>query len=576
MTVHVFDERVMSDTCVTELAECCLTSGLMGGAAVHVARGGNDSDSCNTDSTVEVCRKRAEEINRTCPPTNGCLGAGKRNVQRATPEETLLFRVPWAPLRRHKTRISSLCTSTEMPFCTALSQQEAERLVPQFVALQQCTSPAQGEYAVDSTTTCAVLVVGAGGLGSPLLMYLAAGGIGIIGVMDGDVVETSNLHRYWEQRRHLSIWQIVHDEEHQGINKALSAVTRMRKINSRGTYVAYERFCGEDEAENIIPQYDIIVDATDNPQSRYLINDACVKYSKTLVIASAIGTQGQLMVLNRVVDAHLTPCFRCVCPLEGNTSIPARRGACSTAGVLGSIPGVLGCLQVNADIQEWKYTSMQATEVLKLAAGADDAVLAPGRMLMYDTTNVTKPFRCIQLSKNPNFCGDGAGPIRIKMVPWETCKINQLTDDIAISNDDFWNIYMRHAHKGVPVKLSCCLSGRKTTDSWQGEPCTVCLVDVRPREHYELCHITGAAHWALDNLVDEFAVLESRHAEAATEESLRDIEELIESKCIGGKIEGNLLILFICFLGNSSRTATMTSDANYFWHRNAISLKMVT
>ncbi|GBE61140.1 adenylyltransferase and sulfurtransferase MOCS3 [Babesia ovata] len=537
MSADVVDGQKMGDTSDAKVAEGCLTNGLKGVATMQDAHGGKDSDIRNTESTVEDWRRRAEEINHACPPTSGCLAAGERNVQRATPEETLRCRVPWAPLRRQKTPISSICTSTQMPFCTALSQQEAERLVPQFVALQQCSRQVTGEYTVDATTTCAVLVVGAGGLGSPLLMYLAAGGIGIIGVMDGDVVEASNLHR-----------QIVHDEENQGMNKALSAVLRMKKINSRGTYIAYERFCGEDEAENVIPQYDIIVDATDNPQSRYLINDACVKYNKTLVIASSIGTQGQLMVLSRMADAHLTPCFRCICPLEGNATIPVRRGACSTAGVLGSIPGVLGCLQ--------------ATEVLKLAAGADDAVLAPGRMLMYDTTNVTKPFRCVQLKKNPNctVCGQDAESIRIKMVPWETCKVNEQMDDVAISNDDFWHLYMRNTHRGMPVKTLCRLSGREALSGWQGEPCTVCLVDVRPREHYELCHVTGAANWPLDNLVDEFAIIESRQedAKATTEASLHEIEELIESRCIGDKVEGKILILFICFLGNSSRTATMT------------------
>lgn len=88
------------------------------------------------------------------------------------------------------------------------------------------------------------------------------------------------------------------------------------------------------------------MDATDNPQTRYLINDACVKYNKTLVIASSIGVQGQLMVFNRSQTNEDTPCYRCISPLEGNPFVNVRRGACSFAGVLGTLPGILGCIQV--------------------------------------------------------------------------------------------------------------------------------------------------------------------------------------------------------------------------------------
>ncbi|ORM39799.1 Adenylyltransferase and sulfurtransferase MOCS3-1 [Babesia sp. Xinjiang] len=494
-------------------------------------------DSNQSHKSVDACIKRAQTINAACPPINGCLAEGKRNDMSRPIDDILENRVPWAPKRREKKELQKICTSRDIPFCTALSKAEADRLGPQFIALQKCDPRGSAEYAVDATMTCAVLVIGAGGLGSPLLMYLAAGGVGIIGVMDGDVVEVSNLHR-----------QIIHDEENEGMNKALSARRRMMKLNSKGTYIAYECFFGADEAETVLPKYDIVVDATDNPQTRYIINDACVKYNKTLVIASSIGTQGQLMVFNRTNSRFETPCFRCISPLEDNPFITSIRGACSFAGVLGSIPGVFGCLQ--------------ATEVLKLAAGVNDAVLAPGRMITYDTTHTTKPFRTVQLNKNPKctVCGITAQDVEIKMLPWSSCSINEVVDDTAISHESFWRIYMKNIHQGAPLIANVRLDACGPIFFEDGEERIISLVDVRPKEHYALCHITGASNWPLSEMVDDLAMLDEAKSTGSNSNvvSPTKTEELIYKRCIGRMSDKKLLILFICFLGNSSRIATQT------------------
>lgn len=481
------------------------------------------------DTMLACHRNRSHNINEADVPVSGCFAGGMRNAKSTSEQDILSNRRPWAPLRRGKTPIQRICQSNEPPFCTALSRWEAERFGPQYMALQKCNDHLNGGYTVDAVTTCAVLVIGAGGLGSPLLMYLAAGGIGIIGIMDGDIVEVSNLHR-----------QIVHDEENEGMNKAISAKKRLTKINSQGTYIVYDRFFGEDEAEQILPQYDIIVDATDNPQTRYLINDACVKYNKTLVIASSIGVQGQLMVFNRSQTNEDTPCYRCISPLEGNPFVNVRRGACSFAGVLGTLPGILGCIQ--------------ATEVLKIAAGATDAVLGQGKMLIYDTMNVTKPFRCVQLKKNRNCeaCGVGIQHNELKMMPWQTCKINEQVDDSAISNETFWNIYMNNIHHGIPVKAAVKLQGRLLHVDPQGEMHTVYLLDVRPTEHYSLCHLSGATNWPVATILDD--VSELHHSDK--DEERNQIYDLLTRRCLVENIEGSVLLLFICFLGNSSRIAT--------------------
>ncbi|GFE53591.1 adenylyltransferase and sulfurtransferase MOCS3 [Babesia ovis] len=460
---------------------------------VDAANERKNMEHINGRNTLNDCIKRADDINNHRTPVSGCLAGAVRNSQNASQEDILTNREPWAPKRRDRPPVSNRCTSTQTPFCTALSKAEAERLAPQYIALQKCSPATDAGYIVDATSTCAVLVIGAGGLGSPLLMYLAAGGVGIIGIMDGDVVEVSNLHRYSGQ--YWFIWsrrQIIHDEDNRGMNKAISAKNRMSKINSKGAYFAYECFFGAEEADAVLPLYDIIVDATDNPQTRYLINDACVKYNKTLVIASSIGTQGQLMVFNRASGVAPTPCYRCICPLEDNPFITSIRGACSFAGVLGTIPGLFGCLQ--------------ATEVLKLAAGLDDAVLAPGHMLLYETTDVTRPFRCVKLMKNPRCIACGDEPkIDLKMMPFQCSTINVVVDAFAISGSLFWQLYMENMLQSVPVKCKLDFDTTGPIINPDGEEYLISLVDVRPREHYNLCHLTGAVSWPVSDISDDLA-----------------------------------------------------------------------
>ncbi|KAK1442215.1 ubiquitin-activating enzyme like protein [Babesia gibsoni] len=462
---------------------------------------------------------------------NGCFAGGFRNPGSHSDDQILDMRQPWAPLRRKPTAIDPHCASNETPFCSSLSNWEAERFGPQYIALQKCNRQINGGYTVDAVSTCAVLVIGAGGLGSPLLMYLAAGGIGILGIMDGDVVEVSNLHR-----------QIIHDEENQGVNKAVSAKQRLSKINSQGVYLVYDRFFGEEEANKILPKYDIVVDATDNPQTRYLINDSCVKYNKILVIASSIGTQGQLMVFNRNSEDTKGPCYRCISPLDGNPFINVRRGACSFAGVLGPLPGIMGCLQ--------------ATEVLKIAAGAVDVVLGQGHMLLYDTMNVQKPFRCIQLTRNIDCptCGDDVDDVKLKMMPWQLCRMNNAVDDLSISTETFRKAYMDNIKNGTPVKVKLLVKHNKTEVHADGEEYTLYLFDVRPREHYSLCHLTGATNWPVSHILDDLSILTDHTV--ANPNVLNPIDDLLQKKCQGLKDAAKVLLMFICFLGNSSRVST--------------------
>jgi len=222
-----------------------------------------------------------------------------------------------------------------------------------------------------------VLVVGAGGLGSPLSLYLAAAGVGRIGIVDHDRLELSNLQR-----------QIAHTTDRIGQPKALSAAISARAINPEVHVEPYDMRLDADNVLDLIGQYDVVCDGTDNFATRFLLADACVLARRTLVSAAVLRFEGQLSVFK----PHLHdggPCYRCLYPEpppEG--TVPT----CSEAGVLGAVTGVMGTLQ--------------ATEVLKEILGAGESL--SGKLLIWDAL-VTR-FRTVRLRADPDcaLCGPRA------------------------------------------------------------------------------------------------------------------------------------------------------------------------
>jgi adenylyltransferase/sulfurtransferase len=220
-----------------------------------------------------------------------------------------------------------------------------------------------------------VLVIGAGGLGSPLTLYLAAAGIGTIGVMDDDVVDLSNLQR-----------QIAHTTDRIGLAKVASAAQAATAINPGLNVETYAARLNADNALNLVSRYDIICDGTDNFDTRFLVADACVLAKRTLVSAAVLRFEGQLSVFK---PHEGEPCYRCLYPE------PPPLGAvptCSEAGVLGAVTGVMGTLQ--------------ATEVLKEILGIGDTLA--GRLLVWDA--LATRFRTIRLRPDPScaLCGPNA------------------------------------------------------------------------------------------------------------------------------------------------------------------------
>ena len=227
-----------------------------------------------------------------------------------------------------------------------------------------------GQKKICSTS---VLCIGAGGLGSPIAMYLAAAGIGRVGIVDFDVVDFSNLQR-----------QIIHGTEDVGRPKAESARDTIKSINPTCEVVIHNTRISSENALELIAPYDIVVDGTDNFPTRYLTNDACVLLKKPNVYGSIFRFDGQASVF----APHLGgPCYRCLYP---EPPPPGMVPSCAEGGVLGVLPGIVGCIQ--------------ASEILKLALGKGTTLV--GRLLLFNALDMK--FKELRLRRDPQcpICGD--------------------------------------------------------------------------------------------------------------------------------------------------------------------------
>jgi molybdopterin/thiamine biosynthesis adenylyltransferase len=211
-----------------------------------------------------------------------------------------------------------------------------------------------------------VLVVGAGGLGAPALQYLAAAGMGTIGVIDDDEVDNSNLQR-----------QVIHTDARIGMPKVFSAQEALQAQNPHVTIRPYHRRLEADTAKGLFEDYDLILDGSDNAETRYLVNDVAVKLGKPLISGAITQWEGQLSLFHPASDG---PCYACVFP---NAAAAGLAPSCSEAGVVGALPGVVG--------------SMMAVEAIKHVTGAGTTL--KGQMLIYDA--LYSETRLINVKKDP-------------------------------------------------------------------------------------------------------------------------------------------------------------------------------
>lgn len=241
--------------------------------------------------------------------------------------------------------------------------------------------PEIGEEGQAKLLSAKVLVIGAGGLGSPLLLYLAAAGVGTLGVVDDDTVDLSNLQR-----------QVLHDTSAVGAAKTLSASARLAEVNPEVKVVRHDLRLDADNATDLIRSYDLVADGSDNFPTRYLLNDACYLAGKTLVSAAIMRFDGQLSTYKPHAraagadDAH--PCYRCI--FGDQPGDPKQ--SCADVGVMGALAGAMG--------------SLQAVEVIKEILGIGESL--SGSLLLYDALGAT--FRKIKVKADPAcaLCGPQA------------------------------------------------------------------------------------------------------------------------------------------------------------------------
>lgn len=325
------------------------------------------------------------------------------------------------------------------PQALALSHEEIKRYSRHLLL------PEVGLAGQKRLKAASVLLIGTGGLGSPLALYLAAAGVGRIGLVDYDVVDYSNLHR-----------QVIHGTANVGQLKVDSARTRLLDINPDIEVVAHNEPFTAANALRLAQGYDVLVDGTDNFPTRYLSNDVAVLLGKPNVYGSIFRFEGQVSVFY----ARQGPCYRCLFPTPPP---PGLVPSCAEGGVLGVLPGTVGTLQ--------------ATETLKLLLGVGEPLI--GRLLLYDALSMT--FDEVKLRKNPQCVICGPNPTVRELIDYEAfCGVPG--HDRETPTASAWDM--------APTDLASRLRA--------GEPLR--LIDVREPHEWEIAHLPGAQRIPLGDL----------------------------------------------------------------------------
>jgi molybdopterin/thiamine biosynthesis adenylyltransferase/rhodanese-related sulfurtransferase len=307
-----------------------------------------------------------------------------------------------------------------------------------------------GQKKIKSTR---VLCIGSGGLGSPIAMYLAAAGIGKLGIVDFDTVDYSNLQR-----------QLLHNDADVGRPKTESAKETIRGINPNVEVALYNTRITSENALDLIRPYDIVVDGTDNFPTRYLTNDACVLLKKPNVYGSIFRFEGQASVF----APHLGgPCYRCLYP---EPPPPGMVPSCAEGGVLGVLPGIIGCIQ--------------ATEILKLAIGRGSSLV--GRLLLFNALDLK--FRELKLRRDPQCPVCGEHPTIKELIDYE----------------QFCGIVPEQESAANPDEVTVQDMKKALDDPKLG----IKIVDVREPDEYEIAKVAGVPLLPLSELPNRFTELD--------------------------------------------------------------------
>jgi adenylyltransferase/sulfurtransferase len=308
-----------------------------------------------------------------------------------------------------------------------------------------------GQKKICSTS---VLCIGAGGLGSPIAMYLAAAGVGKLGLVDFDTVDFSNLQR-----------QIIHGTPDVGRPKGESAKETIQCINPNVEVVLHNVRLSSENAMEIIQQYDIVVDGTDNFPTRYLTNDACVLLKKPNIYGSIFRFEGQASVFAPMLGG---PCYRCLYP---EPPPPGMVPSCAEGGVLGVLPGIIGCIQ--------------ATEILKMALGKGSSLV--GRLLLFNALDMK--FREVKLRRDPQCPLCGEKPTITRLIDYEQfCGIPAEPATAGSNPDEVTVQEMKKALDDPKLGIK--------------------IIDVREPDEYQIAHIDGVPLFPLSTLPQKFTGLD--------------------------------------------------------------------
>jgi adenylyltransferase and sulfurtransferase len=381
-----------------------------------------------------------------------------------------------------------------------------------------------GPHAQKRLLGSSCIVIGCGGLGCPAAMYLASAGCAKVALVDGDTVEISNLHR-----------QIAHTEmgAKMGTNKAVSLAESIARLNEEVITVVIESFLTRDNAIEVLRDYDVVLDCTDNVSTRYMLNDACVLLNKPLVSAAAVRTEGQLTVYHGLLvpqssqdkdqqsrdreaqESEYGPCLRCVFP---EPPPPESVGACATVGVLGPVPGVMGTLQALEAIKVLTGVGTPLVGQLLFFEGLTGAVRRAklrGRRVDCAVCGDTPSVSTLSELDYDEFCGgaaaDSEGPKQSTQTPEVDTRVNDSSFHVSCSS---------------LVETVASLGDRGFL-----------LVDVRPRAEFDMFCLSGAVNFPL----------------ATLERSLGDLRSAVEEKSPASSPE--CPVFLICRRGQDSQEA---------------------
>ncbi len=330
----------------------------------------------------------------------------------------------------------------------ALSREEIQRYSRHLIM------PEVGIQGQRKLKSASVLLIGTGGLGSPLGLYLTSAGVGRIGLVDFDRVDFTNLQR-----------QVLYTTADVGRPKLEVAKERLTAINPEIAIETHEARLTSDNALAILKDYDIVIDGTDNFPTRYLVNDACALLKKPNVYGSIFRFEGQASVF----DASRGPCYRCLYP---EPPPPGLVPSCAEGGVLGILPGIIG--------------TIQATEAIKLILGRGETLI--GRLLLLNALKMR--FRELRLRKNPDCPLCGTHPTITRLIDYEEFCGLRRGEEKPTAADQEWEL--------TPSELKSLLENGK-----------VQVIDVREPHEFEICHIPGARLIPTSEFVQRIGELDS-------------------------------------------------------------------